>query len=116
MKSRYKAEAVTICEDGLSNYLAAKHKKRISTGVIVGGTGGIIATTTLALLNQFLKMDIEMMTFLLPIAVGFVSGAGYGVLTSEKNDSQYTADFDAVCSSLEEEKEAEDEEEEESED
>jgi len=116
MKSRYKAEAITICEDGLSNYLATKHKKRISTGVIVGGTSGIIATTTLALLSQVLKMDFDMMTYFLPLAVGLVSGAGYGVMTSEKNDAQYTADFDAVCSSLEEENEAEDEEEEDSED
>ena len=116
MKSRYKAEALTICDEGLSNYLAAKHQKRISTGFIVGGASGVVATTTLALLNQFLNIDLEYQSYLLPLAIGVVVGTSYGVITSEKNDAQYTADFDAVCSSLEEEKEAEGEDDEESED
>jgi len=36
MKSRYRAEAMSICDAGLSSYLGKAHKKRVSSGILTG--------------------------------------------------------------------------------
>lgn len=52
MKSRYKAEAQTMCDAGLASYLRDKHQSRVSKGVIAGlGTGTLVSLVFLATLT-----------------------------------------------------------------
>jgi len=111
MKSRYRAEALIICEDGLSHYLADKHNKRISSGVLTGVLIGGLSSTALYFYQSITGETSENFMLMLPLLMGSISGAGYGVITSNKNDAADTADFDTVCESLESEEEEDDEEE-----
>ena len=52
MKSRYRAEAISICDAGLSSYLGKAHKKRVSTGILTGILVGGISTTGLYLYQR----------------------------------------------------------------
>ena len=111
MKSRYRAEAISICDAGLSSYLGKAHKKRLSTGILTGILVGGISTTGLYLYQRFTGMPLDNFIALIPLFLGAISGAGYGSLTSDKDDFKLTNDFTAVCDELEAEG-SEDEEEE----
>ena len=111
MKSRYRAEAISICDAGLSSYLGKANKKRVSTGILTGILVGGISTTGLYLYQRFTGMPIDNLFALMPLFLGAISGAGHGSLTSDKEDTKLTTDFNSVCDELEAE-ESEDEEEE----
>jgi len=111
MKSRYRAEATSVCDAGLANYLSIAHKKRISSGILTGILVGGISTGGLYLYQMASGISLDNLVSILPLFFGAISGAGYGILTSEKNDSQSTSDFNAVCDELEAEEESEEEDE-----
>jgi len=116
MKSRYRAEASFICQDGLSKYLATKHDKRIALGIATGSLTGLLSTGALFLYQHFTGKYSEPFIIMLPLLIGTISGAGYGVISSDRNDASDTADFNAVCDSLEAEDEEDEEEESDGED
>ena len=116
MKSRYRAEASLICEDGLAHYLADKHNKRISSGILTGILVGGFSSASLYLYQSLRGETSENFILMLPFLMGSISGAGYGVLTSNKNDADDTVDFNTVCESLEAEDEEDEEEESDGED
>jgi len=101
MKSRYRAEAMSICYAGLSSYLGKAHKKRVSSGILTGIGVGAMSSAGLYAYQRFLGMPSDNLTIFIPLFLGAISGAGYGSLTSDKNDSQLTADFNSVCDELE---------------
>jgi len=118
MNSRHRAEASFTCQDGLAKYLATKHNKRISIGVLTGIIAGFISTASLYIYqhsNGNTSANENIVT-LLPLFIGTISGAGYGVISSTQNDANDTADFDAVCESLEAEEESKEEDESDGED
>tara|TARA_B110000902_G_scaffold225558_1_gene263643 strand:- start:313 stop:759 length:447 start_codon:yes stop_codon:yes gene_type:complete len=105
MKSRYRAEAISVCDAGLSNYLSKAHKKRVSSGILTGILIGGISTGGLYIYQRVTGSSLDSLVSILPLFFGAISGAGYGILTSEKNDSQSTSDFNSVCDELEAEEE-----------
>ena len=111
MKSRYRAEAISICDAGLSSYLGKAHKKRVSSGILTGIIVGGVSSAGLYCYQRFLGMPFDNLTTVIPLFLGAISGAGYGSLTSDKDDSKLTQDFNSVCDELEAQ-EAEDEEDE----
>jgi len=111
MKSRYRAEAISICDAGLSSYLGKAHKKRVSSGILTGIIVGGVSSAGLYFYQRLIGMPFDNLTTVIPLFLGAISGAGYGSLTSDKDDVKLTQDFNSVCDELEAE-EAEDEEDE----
>ena len=111
MKSRYKAEAQTMCDAGLASYLRDKHQSRVSKGVSAGlGTGTIVSLLFFGY-SHYTGEKISHFYRLLPLFIGSITGTGYGLVTSDMDDALHTADYDVVCDALEaeQEEEAEDE-------
>tara|TARA_R110000751_G_scaffold197125_3_gene302342 strand:+ start:200 stop:544 length:345 start_codon:yes stop_codon:yes gene_type:complete len=109
MNTKIKAEAYTICNAGLSAYLANEHKdyrlKSFSRGIIIG----VVTTIPAYLITKYYQLP--QIYAALPLTGGMLSGIYEGLTNAESNDSLHTSDFDTVCESLEEEEESEDEEE-----
>ena len=109
MNTKMKAEAYTICNAGLSAYLANEHKeyrlKSFSRGIMVG----VVTTIPAYFITKYYQLP--QLYAALPLTGGMLSGIYEGLTNAESNDSLHTSDFDTVCESLEEEEESEDEEE-----
>ena len=101
MKSRYRAEAISTCDAGLSSYLGKAHKKRVSSGILTGILVGAISSAGLYSYQRLLGMPFDNLTTFMPLFLGAISGAGYGSLTSDKDDAKLTQDFNSVCDELE---------------
>ena len=68
MKSRYKAEAQTMCDAGLASYLRDKHQSRVSKGVIAGlGTGTLVSLVFFGYSHYTRREDFTFLPSFAPI-------------------------------------------------
>ena len=107
MKSRYRAEAQTMCDAGLASYLREKHQARISKGAITGVSSGLVVSALLFGYSRYTGEHLSAFYHALPLFIGSITGTGYGLITSDVDDALHAADYDVVCSALEQEAEEE---------
>ena len=107
MKSRYKAEAQSLCDAGLASYLRTKHQSRVSKGILTGVSAGTVLSTLLFGYSRYTGTHLSSFYHVLPFFVSVITGTGYGLVTSDVDDALHTEDFNEVCDALEAEAEAE---------
>tara|TARA_R110002020_G_scaffold1492_9_gene6751 strand:- start:9594 stop:9947 length:354 start_codon:yes stop_codon:yes gene_type:complete len=111
MDSKTKAEAYTICNAGLSAYLAKEHKdyrlKKFSNGALIG----IVSSVPAYMITNYYQLPMFFAG--LPLAGGILGGLYEGLTNAESEDALHISDFDTVCESLDEEESPEDEDEDE---
>ena len=107
MKSRYRAEAQAMCDAGLASYLREKHQARVSKGAITGVSSGLVVSALLFGYSRYTGEHLSAFYHALPLFIGSITGTGYGLITSDMDDVVHAADYDVVCSALEQEAEEE---------
>tara|TARA_B100000683_G_scaffold246261_1_gene257773 strand:+ start:682 stop:1038 length:357 start_codon:yes stop_codon:yes gene_type:complete len=105
--TKTEAEARRTCSQGVAAYISERHKAHLNKSIAYGVIGGIIPTGILFITSNF--MTINRWLSLIPLGIGMISGWGYGVVTSDKNDAQHEVDFETVCSQFEDDEAEEDE-------
>ena len=95
---RTEAEARRICDRGMASYISDRHSVYLNRSLAYGVVGGVIPSSVLLITSAFVPFNRWWTA--LPLGLGLVSGFGYGVLTSGKQDPESEMEFEIVCESL----------------